>query len=75
MTTGDRLRSYMDSRQFDTGELRSFIVRYWPAILIVALAALAAGLRLWDLGGRRSSDSRRCVRVSGDRDVQPDKRF
>ena len=52
MTTGDRLRSYMDSRQFDAGELRSFVVRYWPAILIVALAALAAGLRLWDLGGR-----------------------
>ncbi|MCH8949947.1 MAG: TIGR03663 family protein [Chloroflexi bacterium] len=52
MTTGDRLRSYMDSRQFDGGELRSFIVRYWPAILIVALIALAAGLRLWDLGAR-----------------------
>ncbi|MCH7488622.1 MAG: TIGR03663 family protein [Chloroflexi bacterium] len=52
MTTGDRLRRYMDSRQFDGGELRSFVVRYWPAILIVALVALAAGLRLWDLGGR-----------------------
>ncbi len=52
MTTGDRLRNYMDNRQFNTGDLRSFIVNNWAVLLVVAIVILAASLRLWDLGER-----------------------
>ena len=51
-TTGDRLSNYFGDRKLPTGDFRSFFGRYWFVLLIAALIALAAGLRLWDLGGR-----------------------
>jgi hypothetical protein len=52
MTTGERLRSYWGGRQIEPGQVTSVALRYWQIGLIVALIALAAGLRLWDLGER-----------------------
>ena len=51
-TTGQRLSNYFGDRKLPTGDLSSFVARYWYVILIAAIVALAAGLRLWDLGER-----------------------
>ena len=49
MTTGERLRSYWADRRLERHELTLLTSRYWQLGLILALMALAAGLRLWDL--------------------------
>lgn len=51
-TTGKRLENYFGDRKLPTGDIATFIARYWYVGLAIALIALAAGLRLWDLGGR-----------------------
>ncbi|MCH7580673.1 MAG: TIGR03663 family protein [Chloroflexi bacterium] len=51
-TTGERLSNYFGDRKLPTGDLASFVSRYWYVLLIAAIVALAAGLRLWDLGER-----------------------
>ena len=51
-TTGERLSNYFGDRKLSTGDLASFVGRYWYVLLIAAIVALAAGLRLWDLGER-----------------------
>ena len=51
-TTGDRLSNYFGDRKLPTGDVAGFVGRYWFVLLIAALIVLAAGLRLWDLGGR-----------------------
>ena len=51
-TTGERLSNYFGNRKLPTGDLAGFVGRYWYVLLIAAIVALAAGLRLWDLGER-----------------------
>ena len=52
MTTGERLSTYWAERQGERAQLATLAARYWQVGLIVALIAVAAALRLWDLSGR-----------------------
>lgn len=51
-TTGERLGNYFGERKIATADLTTLFVRYWYVGLAIAIVALAAGLRLWDLGAR-----------------------
>ncbi len=51
-TTGERLSNYFGDRKLPAGDVATFVGRYWYVLLIAALIAVAAGLRLWDLGER-----------------------
>ncbi len=51
-TTTERLRTFWGTRQFDRERVVSLAARYWQVALVVALVALAAGLRLHGLGAR-----------------------
>ncbi|MCH8849194.1 MAG: TIGR03663 family protein [Chloroflexi bacterium] len=51
-TTGDRLRNFWGERQTGGGQAADFARKYWQIGALLALMALAAGLRLWALGER-----------------------
>ena len=51
-TTGDRLRNFWGERQTGSGQAADFVQQHWQIGVLLALMALAAGLRLWALGER-----------------------
>ncbi len=51
-TTGERLRTFWGTRQFESNSLTGLITRYWEIALYGAIISIALGMRFWHLDDR-----------------------